>query len=199
MSSEDVVTAPREHAAGPGLPEGCPGPVRVQDLADSTERSGGAVRGRSGDVDGVPLEEDSGPDTLGRYRYQAEIAAQDCLSRFEQEAIDYVVCEWHEDFVVAWAGGSMELVSVILSSCQSGRPAGPGACCQCNRLCSADDTDRSSCVRAGVASVCVVALFELARRSRHAAKAGGARAAHRAGVAARLRSAPGAQSTAAAA
>jgi hypothetical protein len=57
-------------------------------------------------------EEDSGSDTLGRYRYQAEVAARDCLAMLTQEAIDFVVCEWHEDFVVAWTDGSVELVSV---------------------------------------------------------------------------------------
>ncbi|WP_326698976.1 DUF4297 domain-containing protein [Streptomyces sp. NBC_01754] len=57
-------------------------------------------------------EEDSGSDTLGRYRYQAEVAARDCLAMLTQDAIDFVVCEWHEDFVVAWADGSVELVSV---------------------------------------------------------------------------------------
>ncbi|MFD8652324.1 dsDNA nuclease domain-containing protein [Streptomyces mirabilis] len=57
-------------------------------------------------------EEDSGSDTLGRYRYQAEVAARDCLAMLTQDAIDFVVCEWHEDFVVAWTDGSVELVSV---------------------------------------------------------------------------------------
>ncbi|MEU2763786.1 dsDNA nuclease domain-containing protein [Streptomyces sp. NPDC007094] len=57
-------------------------------------------------------EEDSGSDTLGRYRYQAEVAARECLAMLTEDAIDFVVCEWHEDFVVAWADGSVELVSV---------------------------------------------------------------------------------------
>ncbi|MCW8102998.1 dsDNA nuclease domain-containing protein [Streptomyces tauricus] len=57
-------------------------------------------------------DEDSGAETLGRYRYQAEVAARDCLAMLTQDAIDFVVCEWHEDFVVAWTDGSVELVSV---------------------------------------------------------------------------------------
>jgi len=56
--------------------------------------------------------EDSGSDTLGRYRYQAEVAARDCLAMLTQNAIEFVVCEWHEDFVVAFTDGSVELVSV---------------------------------------------------------------------------------------
>ncbi|MER6602718.1 dsDNA nuclease domain-containing protein [Streptomyces parvus] len=56
--------------------------------------------------------EDSGSDTLGRYRYQAEVAARDCLAMLTQDAIDFIVCEWHEDFVVAFTDGSVELVSV---------------------------------------------------------------------------------------
>lgn len=42
-------------------------------------------------------EEDSGSDTLGRYRYQAEVAARECLAMLTEDAIDFVVCEWHED------------------------------------------------------------------------------------------------------
>ncbi|MFJ8697726.1 dsDNA nuclease domain-containing protein [Streptomyces ardesiacus] len=57
-------------------------------------------------------QEDSGSDTLGRYRYQAEVTAQDCLAMLTQESIDSVVCEWHEDFVVVRTDGSVELVSV---------------------------------------------------------------------------------------
>jgi hypothetical protein len=53
-------------------------------------------------------EEDSGSDTLGRYRYQAEVAARDCLAMLTQVAIDFVVCEWQEDFVVAWTDGSVD-------------------------------------------------------------------------------------------
>jgi hypothetical protein len=56
--------------------------------------------------------EDSGSDTLGRYRYQAEVAARDCLAMLTEDGIEYVVCEWHEDFVVAYVDGSVELVSV---------------------------------------------------------------------------------------
>lgn len=57
-------------------------------------------------------DEDSGSDTLGRYRYQAEVAARDCLAMLTENTIDFVVCEWHEDFVVAFSDGSVELVSV---------------------------------------------------------------------------------------
>ncbi|MEV1176585.1 dsDNA nuclease domain-containing protein [Nonomuraea sp. NPDC049784] len=56
--------------------------------------------------------EDSGSETLGRYRYQAEVAARDCLAMLTQDTIDFIVCEWHEDFVVAFTDGSVELVSV---------------------------------------------------------------------------------------
>lgn len=56
--------------------------------------------------------EDVGSDTAGNYRYQAEVAAQACLAMLTEERIEYVVCEWHEDFVIAFADGSVELVSV---------------------------------------------------------------------------------------
>ncbi|MEU9994027.1 dsDNA nuclease domain-containing protein [Streptomyces sp. NPDC050848] len=60
----------------------------------------------------VAPQEDSGSDTLGNYRYQAEVAAQICVALLTQESVESVVCEWHEDFVVSYAGGSVELVSV---------------------------------------------------------------------------------------
>ncbi|MEW1633654.1 dsDNA nuclease domain-containing protein [Streptomyces sp. NPDC093801] len=56
--------------------------------------------------------EDSGSDTLGNYRYQAEVAAQICVALLTQDSVESVVCEWHEDFVVSYANGSVELVSV---------------------------------------------------------------------------------------
>ncbi|WP_380282486.1 dsDNA nuclease domain-containing protein [Kitasatospora purpeofusca] len=57
-------------------------------------------------------KEDSGSDTLRNYRYQAEVAARTCLAMLTEENIDYIVCEWHEDFVIAYVDGSVELVSV---------------------------------------------------------------------------------------
>ncbi|GAB1331631.1 dsDNA nuclease domain-containing protein [Streptomyces sennicomposti] len=61
---------------------------------------------------GLSPGEDSGSDTLARYRYQAEVATRDCLAMLTEDAIEFVVCEWHEDFVVAFTDGSVELVSV---------------------------------------------------------------------------------------
>ncbi|MEV5255915.1 dsDNA nuclease domain-containing protein [Streptomyces werraensis] len=60
--------------------------------------------------------EDSGSETLGLFRYQAEVAAQACLAMLTEDVIDYVVCEWHEDFVIAFTNGEVELVSVKHSS-----------------------------------------------------------------------------------
>ncbi|MGW6218721.1 dsDNA nuclease domain-containing protein [Streptomyces olivaceus] len=90
------------------------------DTAGTGVGAGGArASAKSEGPDGSPHaifelapEEDSGSDTLGRYRYQAEVAARECLAMLTEDAIDFVVCEWHEDFVVAWADGSVELVSV---------------------------------------------------------------------------------------
>ncbi|MFF7756026.1 dsDNA nuclease domain-containing protein [Streptomyces sp. NPDC007971] len=86
--------------------------------ADAGAEDVGALSGPGG-LNGSDLtifdivpEEDSGSDTLGRYRYQAEVAARDCLVMLTQDTIDSVVCEWHEDFVVVWTDGSVELVSV---------------------------------------------------------------------------------------
>ncbi|WAL74683.1 dsDNA nuclease domain-containing protein [Kitasatospora sp. YST-16] len=57
-------------------------------------------------------KEDSGSDTLRNYRYQTEVTAQTCITMLTADNIDYVVCEWHEDYVVAYTDGSVELVSV---------------------------------------------------------------------------------------
>ncbi|GJF30253.1 hypothetical protein KNE206_29530 [Kitasatospora sp. NE20-6] len=57
-------------------------------------------------------KEDDGSRTAGLFRYQAEAAARFCLAMLTQESIDYVVCEWHEDFVIAFSDGAVELVSV---------------------------------------------------------------------------------------
>lgn len=56
--------------------------------------------------------EDGGTDTSRLYRYQAEVAAQACLAMLTRDEIDYVVCEWHEDFAIAFKDGAVELVSV---------------------------------------------------------------------------------------
>ena len=85
--------------------------TEIDSLVDSTLDSAGKD-GLTHAVFNLPLEEDSGSDTLGRYRYQAEVAARDCLAMLTQKTIDFIVCEWHEDFVVALTDGSVELVSV---------------------------------------------------------------------------------------
>ncbi|MFJ4866482.1 dsDNA nuclease domain-containing protein [Streptomyces sp. NPDC088748] len=56
--------------------------------------------------------EDAGTDTSRLYRYQAEVAAQACLAMLTRDDIEYVVCEWHEDFAIAFKDGAVELVSV---------------------------------------------------------------------------------------
>ncbi|MFG2794664.1 dsDNA nuclease domain-containing protein [Streptomyces sp. NPDC048419] len=97
-------------------------------------------------------EEDSGSDTLGRYRFQAEVAAWDCLAMLTQDTIDFVVCEGHEDFVVAWADGSVELVSVkhreesqgtwpLVKLCKSG-----GLTHLFDRWCACECADVEACV-----------------------------------------------------
>jgi hypothetical protein len=86
--------------------------VRQGDEGVGTPCDVGAPHGAAHTLFELAPAEDSGSDTLGRYRYQAEVAARDCLAMLTQEAIDFVVCEWHEDFVVAWTDGSVELVSV---------------------------------------------------------------------------------------
>lgn len=91
-----------------GAPELSPDTASQPGLVTAT----GDAIDRTHQIFGLSPEEDSGSETLARYRYQAEVAARDCLVMLTQDAIDYVVCEWHEDYVVACTDGSIELVSV---------------------------------------------------------------------------------------
>ena len=80
--------------------------------SDGTMAVANSPEGATHPIFGVVPGEDSGSDTLGRYRYQAEVAARDCLAMLTQDVIDFLVCEWHEDFIIAFTDGSVELVSV---------------------------------------------------------------------------------------
>jgi hypothetical protein len=65
-----------------------------------------------GGVERLPPVEDVGSDTLGRYRYQAELATRPCLSLLVRDDVERVICEWHEDYVVCFSSGVTALVSV---------------------------------------------------------------------------------------
>lgn len=84
----------------------------LEPVGDAIPAATGSSAGPTHPIFGLAPGEDSGSETLGRYRYQAEVAARDCLAMLTQAAIDFVVCEWHEDYVMAYADGSVELVSV---------------------------------------------------------------------------------------
>jgi hypothetical protein len=56
--------------------------------------------------------DDIGAETLDRYRYQARLVAQTCVAMVVDRRIKAVICEWHEDYVVQFANGPSELVSV---------------------------------------------------------------------------------------
>jgi hypothetical protein len=60
---------------------------------------------------GLPPE-DAGSDTQSRYRYQSEIAARHGFASLTHSNIRSIVCEWHEDYVVIFDDGLLELVSV---------------------------------------------------------------------------------------
>ena len=59
-----------------------------------------------------PPPDDTGALTAAWYRFQAELAAQVCLAMLAGEAVEQVVCEWHEDYVVVYRDDRSELVSV---------------------------------------------------------------------------------------
>lgn len=57
--------------------------------------------------------DDVGSETLGRFRYQAELAARFAIAMLAGEPIDRIFCELHEDYVVVFSDGrSPCLVSV---------------------------------------------------------------------------------------
>ncbi len=57
-------------------------------------------------------KDDTGAETASRYRFQAEIAARDCIRMLTDPSIVAVICEWHEDFIVLENKQAPELVSV---------------------------------------------------------------------------------------
>ena len=61
---------------------------------------------------GDPPPEDVGAKTHARYRYQWEIGARTCIAMLTQPELAGILCEWHEDHVVLFKGGTAELVSV---------------------------------------------------------------------------------------
>lgn len=63
-------------------------------------------------VSDVAPEEDSGAETLDRYLYQAHLVAARCASLLLEGRIKAIICEWHEDYIVQFANGPSELVSV---------------------------------------------------------------------------------------
>ncbi|GAA1312588.1 hypothetical protein Psi02_77130 [Planotetraspora silvatica] len=60
---------------------------------------------------GEPLE-DAGALTQSRFRYQCECIAAVCIAMLVRDEIESVTCEWHEDYIISFRGGQLELVSV---------------------------------------------------------------------------------------
>ncbi|MFP5489590.1 MAG: dsDNA nuclease domain-containing protein, partial [Acidimicrobiia bacterium] len=56
--------------------------------------------------------DDVGADTLDRFRYQAHLIARACVAMVDDRRISAVICEWHEDYVIQFANGPSEIVSV---------------------------------------------------------------------------------------
>jgi hypothetical protein len=60
-----------------------------------------------------PHDVNVGARTQSAFRFQHECTARKCLGMLAAEQpVELVVCEWHDDFVVEYAGGVLELVSV---------------------------------------------------------------------------------------
>jgi hypothetical protein len=49
--------------------------------------------------------DDVGADTMGRFRYQAELAARFAIAMLAGEPVDRIFCELHEDYVVVFSDG----------------------------------------------------------------------------------------------
>ncbi|MFC7918505.1 dsDNA nuclease domain-containing protein [Streptomyces cinereoruber] len=56
-------------------------------------------------------EEDSGSDTADRYEYQYQVAARHCFD-FDGGELQWVLCEWHTDYILSFGDGRYALVSV---------------------------------------------------------------------------------------
>lgn len=56
-------------------------------------------------------EEDSGSETADRYEYQYQVVARHCCE-FDSSDLQWILCEWHTDYVLALADGKYILVSV---------------------------------------------------------------------------------------
>ncbi|MEV7507848.1 dsDNA nuclease domain-containing protein [Streptomyces sp. NPDC091201] len=56
-------------------------------------------------------EEDSGSDTADRYEYQYQVAARHCCD-FDRGELEWVLCEWHTDYILSFGDGRYVLVSV---------------------------------------------------------------------------------------
>ncbi|TXC98901.1 DUF4297 domain-containing protein [Streptomyces sp. ISID311] len=56
-------------------------------------------------------EEDSGSDTADRYEYQYQVAARHCFE-FDSGELQWVLCEWHTDYILSLKDGRYVLVSV---------------------------------------------------------------------------------------
>lgn len=63
-------------------------------------------------VSDVAPGEDAGAETLDRYLYQAHQVAARCVALILNERVKAIICEWHEDYIVQFANGPSELVSV---------------------------------------------------------------------------------------
>lgn len=60
----------------------------------------------------VAPTDDVGAETLDRFRYQAHLIARACVTMIVDRRISAVICEWHEDYVIQFANGPSEIVSV---------------------------------------------------------------------------------------
>lgn len=56
--------------------------------------------------------DDVGAETLDRFRYQAHLVARACATMILDQRVSAVICEWHEDYIVQFANGPSEIVSV---------------------------------------------------------------------------------------
>src|SRR5450759_129806 len=60
----------------------------------------------------VPPAEDAGSVTQDRYDFQHHCTARRAITMLTGDAIQAIVCEWHEDYLVVYRNGATELVSV---------------------------------------------------------------------------------------
>ena len=77
----------------------------------ASSRSGTEEPEEFGALEGRPLD-DAGSSTGANYEFQYQVAARHCCDMMSPDGPDWVLCEWHTDYVIGRGAHGVVLVSV---------------------------------------------------------------------------------------